>query len=119
MKAEPLKSNHYNQAQELGITKIVLEWSGGSDEGHLHVSTQVADRSDEISDEKRKTIHRLESDIEDWAYDVYEYSGAGDGNPYGDTIKYDLVKGTVSTVEWYTKEVYDEPETFTLSVDQT
>ena len=90
MRAEPLKKEIYNKAKELGIKKIILRFSGGSDEGNLDVDMTPDWNQD------------LASDIEDWAWDAYSYSGAGDGSDYGDNIEYDLVKGKVSTSEWYT-----------------
>jgi hypothetical protein len=90
MRAEPLKKEIYNKAKELGIKKIILRFSGGSDEGNLDVDMMPDWNQD------------LASDIEDWAWDVYSYSGAGDGSDYGDNIEYDLVKGKVSTSEWHT-----------------
>ena len=43
----------------------------------------------------------LAADIEKWAWDVYEYSGGGDGNDYGDDITYDLEEMTASWSEWF------------------
>jgi len=82
---EPLTKEIYNKAKELKVEKIVLNWSGGSDEGHLYVS---------VFPHNYKTCPPLEKMIEEWAYDAYSYSGAGDGNDYGDDIEYDLVNGT-------------------------
>lgn len=89
MQAEPLSKDIYNKAKELGITKITLSFSGGSDEGYLDVSCEPYD------------IDASSLDIEDWAWSVYDYSGAGDGTDYGDNIVYDLKEGKVSTSEWF------------------
>lgn len=99
MNVEPLNKNIYNRAVKLGIEKITLRFSGGSDasdprgsgEGFLDVEVSPPSYS--------KKNYRLISDIEDWAWQVYSYSGAGDG---GDDIEYDLVNKKVSTSEWYT-----------------
>jgi hypothetical protein len=88
MKAEPLSKAIYNKAKELGVNTITLAFSGGSDEGHLHVQTDIDN-------------YDFEKLIEDWAWEVYDYSGAGEGNDYGDNIVYDLKEGKVSTSEWF------------------
>jgi hypothetical protein len=88
MKAEPLSKAIYNKAKELGVNTITLAFSGGSDEGHLHVQTDTDN-------------YDFEKLIEDWAWEVYDYSGAGEGNDYGDNIVYDLKEGKVSTSEWF------------------
>ena len=92
MQAQPLSKDIYNKAKELGIEKIHLAFSGGSDEGHLYV---------ELSPFEKDKDGSFSSEIEDWVWGVYDYSGAGDGNCYGDNITYDLVEGKVSTSEWY------------------
>jgi len=89
MKAEPLKKEIYNKAKELGVKYILLQFSGGSDEGNLYVD-MGPDYNQDLADE-----------IEDWAWNVYEYSGAGDGSDYGDNIEYDLVNNKVKTNEWF------------------
>lgn len=88
MKAEPLPKAIYEKAKELGVDKIVLKFSGGSDEGELYVETNLDN-------------YAFERVIEDWAWEVYDYSGAGEGIGYGDDIEYDLKNGKVSTSEWY------------------
>ena len=89
MKAEPLSKAIYEKAKELGVNTITLKFSGGSDEGELEVDTDGKDYDYDFV--------RL---VEDWAWDVYNYSGAGEGIGYGDDIMYDLKNGKVSTSEW-------------------
>jgi hypothetical protein len=91
MKAEPLKKEIYNKAKELGITNIILKFSGGSDEGYLDIEFEDYDKYDQD----------FANEIEEWAWEVYSYSGAGDGNEYGDNINYDIENNKVSTSEWY------------------
>ncbi len=88
MNAKPLSKAIYNKAKELGVNTISLEFSGGNDEGHLHVQTDTDN-------------YDFEKLVEDWAWEVYDYSGAGDGSDYGDNIIYDLKEGKVSTSEWF------------------
>ena len=94
----------YERATELGVTIINLSFSGGNDEGYLNVFVNSKKR-DESS--KRK-IHSLESDINEWAWDAYDYNGAGDGSAYGDDITYDLEKKKVFTSSWHTTRVDGE-----------
>ena len=114
MKAEPLKKELYEQAKELGISKLILEFEGGSDEGYLYVHTEIPERLDEMAEDKQKAIRKLESDTDEWVWTVYEYSGAGDGNRYGDVVTYNIEKGTVSTQEWYNVAKYEEETNDTL-----
>ena len=44
----------------------------------------------------------FEKEIENWAWDVYQYNGGGDGDDYGDDITYDLKDGTATSSNWYT-----------------
>ena len=88
MNAKPLSKAIYNKAKELGVNTISLEFSGGNDEGHLHVQTDTDN-------------YDFEKLVEDWTWEAYDYSGAGDGNDYGDNIIYDLKEGKVSTSEWF------------------
>jgi hypothetical protein len=92
MKAEPLNKSIYNKAKEQGIESIILHFSGGSDEGYLDVETIPWDVD----------IGNFHDEIEEWAWEVYDYNGAGDGNDYGDDIVYDLKNGKVTTSEWFT-----------------
>lgn len=89
MKAEPLKKEIYNKAKELGIENIILHFSGGSDEGYLDIELEPTYNQE------------FANEIEEWAWDVYDYSGAGEGSDYGDDIDYNLKTGKVSTSEWY------------------
>lgn len=90
MKAEPLNKSIYNKAKEQGIEQIILRFSGGSDEGYLDVETEP------------KWDQDFAKEIEDWAWEVYDYNGAGDGSDYGDDVTYDLKNGKVTTSEWFT-----------------
>jgi len=99
---QPLKKELYNRAKALGITSIVLGFSGGSDEGYLNVTLYPWDQN------KRDDYRELNADIENWAWEVYSYSGAGEGNDYGDDIIYDLENHTASCSEWYTARTEGE-----------
>lgn len=89
MNAKPLSKAIYDKAKSLGITKIELNFSGGNDEGYLSIETSPEYNSD------------FKSEIKNWVWSVYDYSGAGDGTSYGDNVIYDLETGKVTTDEWY------------------
>ena len=108
MNAEPLNKEIYNKALKLGITKITLNFSGGSDEGCLNVD--VGSLNDLVVSQD------FLNELENWAWEAYSYSGAGDGNDYGDDIVYDLVNKKVTTSEWFTERRYDEGEEGSLTV---
>jgi hypothetical protein len=109
MKAEPLSKAIYNKAKELGIEKIFLKFSGGSDEGNLYVELSPYDKDNDGS---------FSSEIENWAWEVYSYSGAGDGSDYGDDITYDLAEGEVSTSEWFHIVKEEATGTTKLEIDE-
>lgn len=115
MQAEPLSKKIYDKAKELNIKEISLEFSGGSDEGYLYVNF---DYNKDRTEEQKKAECQFYGEVEEWAWDAYEYSGAGDGSDYGDNIVYDLDKGTVSTQEWYTRRNYDEPTEIKLETQE-
>lgn len=106
MKVEPLKKEIYNKAKELGIDKITLKFSGGSDEGYLDIEMEPEWNQD------------FEGEVKDWAWEVYSYSGAGDGSDYGDDIDYDIKNGKVSTSEWFSSRQYDEGDEGSLEVSE-
>ena len=107
---QPLPKRIVNRAKELGITKLTLNFSGGNDEGYLDVDYDMPDPGYD------REFNKM---VEDWAWDAYEYSGAGDGSDFGDTIIYDLKKNKVSCKEWYTEVVYDAEEVIPLEVDES
>jgi hypothetical protein len=91
MQTKPLKKAIYDKAKELGIESITLHFSGGSDEGYLDVELCEADKAPD----------GFFNEIEEWAWEAYDYNGAGEGDAYGDDIVYDLKNGKVSTSVWY------------------
>lgn len=101
MNPEPMNKALYEKAKSMGITKIELEFQGGSDEGYLNVGLHNTEGSVPYGQETD-----LSQEIEEWAWQVYSYSGAGDGSDYGDDITYNLVENTVETQEWYTSRDY-------------
>jgi hypothetical protein len=108
MTAKPLKKEIFEQAKKLEVTDIYLRFSGGNDEGYLDIEVAPQKYSDDI----RELIEK----IEEWAWDVYAYSGAGGGNDYGDTIQYDLENSAVFTSEWHTVCQHSEPSLTTLKI---
>lgn len=102
----PLPKRILNRAKELGITSITLKFSGGSDEGYLYVTTEGQKRDGEF-----------EGEVEDWAWEVYSYSGAGEGSDYGDDITYDIANERASASEWYMSRTEGESYSQPLPVD--
>lgn len=106
---EPLKKELFKKAQELGVQQIVLHFSGGNDEGYLNVET-LPEYNNELARE-----------VEEWAWEVYGYNGAGDGSDYGDDITYDLVEKRATVQEWYTArtegDLIENDDAFELDED--
>jgi hypothetical protein len=89
MQIAALKKEIYEKAVSLGIKEITLHFSGGNDEGYLNVSMTPYN-------------HDFADEVEAWAWEVYSYSGAGDGSDYGDDVTYDIANKRASVQEWYT-----------------
>lgn len=105
MKIEPLSKELNEILTKCEVESFVLKFSGGSDEGYLYV---IVNRNPESSPLEKKYDGKLEEIIKEWAWENYEYSGAGDGSDYGDDITYDLKNKTVSCQEWEMVERYHE-----------
>jgi hypothetical protein len=105
MNALPIKKAIFERAKELGIKEILLHFSGGNDEGMLYVDTKP---------NYDANFNRI---IEDWAWDAYSYSGAGDGTDYGDDICYDLENGKVTTTEWCMRREQTDWDAEDLEID--
>lgn len=100
---QPLPKKLWERTKQLELEIIELSFSGGSDEGYLTVDVRKKPEPGQFKPvEKSKEWIRLEKDIEEWAWSVYDYSGAGEGQDYGDNVVYDLVENQVTTSEWYT-----------------
>jgi hypothetical protein len=110
MDAEPISKEIYEKAKAIGIEIISLKFSGGDDDGYLDV---------EVEPQPREKLDEMLSEIRDWAWSVYSYSGAGDGSRYGDNVIYNLKEGKVVTEEWYTHPVLsqNDPEDIKISKD--
>ena len=89
MNIEPLSKKIFDKAVSLGVTEIHLNFSGGNDEGYINVNL-LGGHSDEF-----------EQEIHNWAWNTYSYSGAGDGNDYGDDVVYDIVNKKATVESWY------------------
>ena len=108
MNIEPLSKKIYDKAVSLGITQIELKFSGGSDEGYLNVY---------VNDEKGFSSNtEFEQEIEGWAWDTYGYSGAGDGNDYGDDVVYNLVEKTATASSWSMQRTEGDSEGAALEI---
>ena len=103
----PLPKSLYEEAKKLGVTKIGLEFSGGSDEGCLEVYVEPG-----LYDDDEPFLNQ----IEDWAREAYSYGGAGDGNAYGDDVTYDIEEGRASHSDWYTSSSYNAATSTDLEI---
>ena len=108
MNIEPLSKKIYDKAVSLGITQIELKFSGGSDEGYLNVYVN--------GQEGFSSNTEFEQEIEEWAWQAYGYSGAGDGNDYGDDVVYDLVEKTATASSWSMQRTEGDSEGAALEI---
>jgi hypothetical protein len=102
----------FNRAVELGVKSITLNFRGGNDEGYLDVFiVEKKDQKQLKPAERKEGIYGLEMEIQKWADDAYDYSGAGDGTEYGDDVTYDLENMKASTSSWCMERVDGEETT--------
>jgi hypothetical protein len=98
MKIEKLSKELFEKATKHGVETIELRFSGGDDQGYLNVVAEGENLT--FSSVDSFYLQKLQSEIEEWAWNVYDYSGAGDGTDYGDTIVYDLKNKTATHSYW-------------------
>ena len=108
MNIEPLSKKIYDKAVGLGISQIILKFSGGNDEGYLSVYVNKQDGFDSNTE--------FEQEIEGWAWQAYGYSGDGDGNDYGDDVLYDLLKKTATVSSWSMQRTKGDSEDAALKI---
>jgi len=99
MQPEPLPQSIYDRAISLRVKIVILAFSGGKDVGYLDVFFDELDAT--ASNDESAERKSLRNDVESWAWQVYKYSGRGDGSDYGDDLYYHLGENTVTTEEWY------------------
>lgn len=97
MQPQPLPKTLYESGKQLKLSKLFLEFSGGSDEGFLNVDCKLQEDEPQPNE---KLLRSYLDQVEEWAWQVYDYSGAGDGSDYGDDITYDLVEDKIKYSEW-------------------
>lgn len=114
MNVQSLPRNIYNKSKSLRINQITLSFSGGSDTGYLDVEVGTPPSSRPSYD----VLNELCWEIKSWAWKVYEYGGAGEGDKYGDTITYDLESNEVRTEQWYQVVETEHGETTKLQVKE-
>ena len=110
MDAQPLTKSLHKKLTDANIKSFTLDFQGGSDEGYLYINID----SDPKNDIDTSFIEQI---IEEWAWSVYQYSGAGDGSDYGDKITYDLESNQVTTREWYTVQQFSDVQYNDLQID--
>ena len=104
----PLPREIYRRCIEEHVTSIRLRFSGGSDEGYREVELNGPDGRYFQWNTKDEKIVELVQLIDSWCDEKYRFSGAGDGNSYGENITYDIVNGTVTSQEWWTQQMDGE-----------
>lgn len=115
MTPQPLPMKFMTRALSLGASKIKLNFSGGSDEGHLNIDFMNSEGQYIYTySEGNEGLTDLEHEIDDWVWNTYHYNGAGDGRSYGDIICYNLKEGTVTTEAWWTDEIYGGEKSDTM-----
>lgn len=83
----------FNQLKQNKVDRLTINLTGGDDEGILNIEFQPWPEGDLVG-------WHLERIVTDWVYNNFEFSGAGDGTPYGTDYVYDLNKGTFTSQEW-------------------
>ena len=106
MEIKPLPKKIFDKAVSLGITEIHLNFSGGNDEGYVNVNL-VDEYNQEFANE-----------IENWVWETYDYSGAGDGSDYGDDVIYDLKNKKASVSSWYMARTEGDTDDADLEVSE-
>jgi len=114
MNIEPLPKKIYDKAVSLGVTQIELKFSGGSDEGYLSVYLNAQKYPN--GREAWESDTEFEQEIEGWAWEVYGYGGAGDGNDYGDDVVYNLLKKTATLTSWSMQRTEGDSEDAALEI---
>lgn len=124
LEPKPLKKEIFDKARELGITEIRLGFQGGSDEGYVYVNCVRPDAF-VTHPAGNGEFYKFEQEIEEWVWQVYDYSGAGDGRDYGDDITYKIGEaveenGTwkipTTSQDWYDQPEYGEEEGFEMGL---
>lgn len=115
LEAKPLPKRFFEAAKKLGVQTIEISFEGGSDNGYVNVSLTDSEGHLRCYDSEFSDLCK---EIEDWAYNTYEYSGAGDGTDYGDDIVYDLQNGEVRVSEWYMARQDGGSATLKFSIDE-
>lgn len=104
----PLNKTIYDNARKMGIKQIILHFSGGNDEEFLNI---------DITPWPMSGGNNLVDDVQDWAWNVYDYNGDGDGSDFGDDIVYDLENETVTTSDWYMTRTEGDEEEVKMQVE--
>mgnify|MGYP005859133059 CR=1 FL=1 len=91
-----------NYLKDREVYKFTLNFSGGSDQGYLEVSIEKDGIPEPINlwDGNLEEKEIIET-ITDAAWNGIPYSGAGEGQDYGDVYVFDLKKNQVHHSEWF------------------
>ena len=113
----PLTKTLRDACVDAGVKYFILRFEGGDDQGFLNVELCYKDEFGNLVYEVGGgDSSTLTQSIEDWAYDAYNYSGAGDGSPYGDNYTYNLVDNTVKHDSWRSVVEHDAGDKVNLEI---
>ena len=113
MNIEPLSKKIYDTAVNLKVQIIKLHFSGGSDEGFLDIELDGM-----IEAPYNNELRQFEEDVQQWAWDVYSYNGAGEGIDYGDSIIYDLSNKLAYIEEWWYERQENETDNEPFTIEE-
>lgn len=89
---------------------VTLEFSGGSDEGHMNYEH-------EEFGENPAAQNAIDAFVE-WADDAYAYDGDSDGGgDFGDMVTYDIVNGKTVHQGWRMEPSYGEKACRNIAVE--
>jgi hypothetical protein len=100
MDIKPIDKDLADKLKSEGVDRATLNFQGGDDSGYLTVDLEFAEEADKSYD------YDLARQVEDWAWTVYRYNGAGDGTDYGDDVVYDFKANTVHHDGWISVKEY-------------
>ena len=100
---QPLSKALYEELKKNKIVKFQIKFDGGNDEGQVEIILYKTYKNHNGSfRDKPVSDTYLENQVDVWVWKAYEYSGAGDGNAYGNIYTYNLVENIAFHESWYT-----------------
>jgi hypothetical protein len=112
----PVPKEFFDQAKALDVEEIVIQFYGGSDEGHIDLSLEPSGWKAGVGlPPERRELVRL---MNDWAFEKMSFSGAGPPD-HGGSITYSLKTNKVSVDRWVmVEQTEDSRDDLTLEVGE-